>query len=173
MRCRRPGLLVVSLLVFSLREITPFEGESVRLENSFVLLKQNVTYVQARDLCLEYKKVGVSKYWLASDITKVENEMLYGQLVRRQVRRAWIGANRMFDVEDDSIKFYKQEKERGGLIPIKTFFWGPEEPNNFRNHKERCVEMRVLEKNDGLRNWNDAPCSHRNWFVCRSERAKK
>ena len=92
-------------------------------------------------------------------------QYLYKQMRDYRKLRAWIGLSRRFDVNDSDIKTFRWEGE-GNQNKSVADHWGPNEPNNFRNHKERCVEVRVLEKNTDLKNWNDAPCDRFNWFYC-------
>lgn len=44
-------------------------------------------------------------------------------------------------------------------------YYGSGEPNNNLNH-ERCLELRILDKNDGTHYWNDAPCIRKNYVIC-------
>ena len=92
-------------------------------------------------------------------------QYLYKQMRDYRKLRAWIGLSRRFDVNDSDIKTFRWEGEGNQNKPVADH-WGPNEPNNFRNHKERCVEVRVLDKNTDLKNWNDAPCDRFNWFYC-------
>ena len=82
----------------------------------------------------------------------------------RQVKRMWIGVHRMNDTND--VPPYNWTVHKGAGLSGQVQYWGPKEPNNFRNHAERCLEMRDLKKNSEFANWNDAPCRRRNAFFC-------
>lgn len=45
-------------------------------------------------------------------------------------------------------------------------YWGPNEPNNYMGHNERCLEIRYLAKNNETHQWNDAPCPRLNNVIC-------
>lgn len=99
---------------------------------------------------------------LISVTTELQSAHVFNCLYWKGHKRAWIGAHRRFDTVDEPPFEFKYENGQK-VVPD---FWGPEEPNNFRKHAERCVEVRVLEKNNAKINWNDAPCVRRYPFVC-------
>lgn len=88
----------------------------------------------------------------------------YGRVQYVGAKRVWLALNRRTDTEDK--KPYNFVFEGYGNQRPVTEFWGPGEPNNFRGHQERCVEVRVLPKNTLTHNWNDRPCSSLNTFFC-------
>ena len=96
---------------------------------------------------------------------EIENKDLYKFMQDYNYKRFWIGLHRRSDVNDSDTKtfWWNDDPEK----PVLNF-WGPLEPNNFRNHKERCVEVRMLAKNTPLNNWNDAPCDRKYNAICAS-----
>lgn len=140
------------------------EYKSHRLYDTLVGLKNNET----QNVIL----VKINKSWhdgekyckeLGGDLLKieekVENKKLYRHLGVINYKRVWIGLNT--SDKDRSVYTWSKDSSK----PAETF-WGPLEPNNFRNHNERCVEMRRLAKNDDYHNWNDAPCDRKYHFIC-------
>lgn len=140
------------------------------LDNHFVYFGDKVTYKQAHRRCWDYQREGRVVNWeLAKIYHSSDDTLLYNHLratvASKGSNRAWIGVSRRrveSDVQTGADQFrYEDDK------PVEVAFWGPGEPNNFRKHKERCVEMRLLPKNSaGKHTWNDRPCHHLNPFFC-------
>ena len=123
------------------------------------LIKELKNFTEAQEHC---RKLGQQLLVPTNDLC-VEN--LFFQMLYLKIRRVWIGLSRRFDVNDSDIKTFRWEGEQNENKPIGDY-WGPKEPNNFRKHQERCVEVRYLPKNSPKLNWNDAPCDHLNFFYC-------
>lgn len=114
-------------------------------------------YTTAKSIC---EKDG-GRIYLPDSL--ILNERLYKFMAFRNWRRMWIGGiNEEYDINKKLFVTSDQQIP----IPESEQFWGDHEPNNFRRHNERCLEMRVLLKNTPDRNWNDAPCDHVNHFIC-------
>ena len=127
--------------------------------NNGVLVQELKNFTDAEKHCMNLAKQLLVPYHSLC----VEN--FYYQMMFLNIRRAWIGLSRRFDVNDSDTKTFRWEDERNQNKTIGNY-WGPKEPNNFRKHKERCVEVRYLPKNTPKLNWNDAPCDHLNFFYC-------
>lgn len=98
-----------------------------------------------------------------------QNAWIYSEMKKRGIKRLWIGYTRRRVIQDHLPK--EHWAWESGITATTRMagqmtFWGPGEPNNFRNHNERCAEIRDLPKNDELHNWNDRPCHHLNNFAC-------
>ena len=158
----------IVLLVFFVKFVALQFDPASLFYSYFILIPHNYTYAIARKKCYAWDKISDRKFWLASNITERENAIIYEYMSLMHFHRAWIGVNRISDKKDLNIRTFQQEREDGSLEPNVRYFWGPKEPNNFRKHKERCVEIRVLKKNTPRRNWNDAPCDHENVVICRN-----
>lgn len=85
-----------------------------------------------------------------------ENKQLFEKMKHDHVRRAWIGLH----VTPGTRNFVDKDS-----VTAAPTFWGPNEPNN-NGGKENCGEMRVLDKNTDVKNWNDRPCDSLNPFYC-------
>lgn len=117
--------------------------------------EQTVTYSEAVAICQERNQtLLVPQSWSV-------NALLFEVLGIETSKRLWIG------VQGGPDPSHRQWVTTTNS-PLKTSetYWGPNEPNNYRGHNERCVEIRYLEKNKYNANWNDAPCDHRNLFLC-------
>lgn len=92
------------------------------------------------------------------------NIELYQAMKSLNLKRIWLGVTR-HHIRSDAKPWkwvYASKHEEAATV----HFWGPQEPNNYLNHTERCVEMRVLSKNTDAKNWNDRPCHSLNHFYC-------
>lgn len=154
---------VVSIFLFIAYSFKQIQSKG--FDEKFVLVPRNMNYTEAIKRCKEMDRYG-KKYWLPIDITETENKDIYAFLKENDIDRAWIGVHRMMDKSDEKTQQFFQEKQDGSVKPLEKGFWGPQEPNNFRKHKERCVEIRVLDKNSPTSNWNDAPCHRDNLVIC-------
>lgn len=105
------------------------------------------------------------------DLLNIESASKHAEALKgmrvRGARRMWIGLNRRNDTHDDLP--FQWSYERIPLQKVRVFFWGEGEPNNFRNHSERCVE--ILDRPNDPRytptnNWNDQRCEFENPFMC-------
>ena len=135
----------------------------------FVVFDQNLTYRAAKVKCNKWETVNSTrKFWLASNITEKENAIIYNFISFMGYNRAWIGYNRMIDEYDEDIFTFNQEQEDGSVVPVSKYFWAPDEPNNFRRLRERCVEIRVKEETSETSNWNDIPCDYERIAICRN-----
>lgn len=102
---------------------------------------------------------------LLAILKESKNEEIYEIMDIHNLTHIWIGVSRQHSDTDE--KPWNWEFERDPVnLPLKRTFWGPGEPNNFREHKERCVELRRLDKNTGISNWNDQICERKNPFLC-------
>lgn len=93
-----------------------------------------------------------------------KQQKLYDLLMKSGERRLWIGLHRKQSKGLD--KGWKWHFQGYPNDNIDVQYWGPGEPNNYKNHTEMCVEVRNLEKNDIYHNWNDRPCHHLNKYFC-------
>lgn len=77
------------------------------------------------------------------------------------VKRVWANGKRSY-VDN------KWRDDKGNPLDkhLPDAFWHRDEPNNYKEHEERCLEMRELAKNNGTHHWNDAPCKRLNNVVC-------
>lgn len=139
-------------------------------ESHFFTTKEKMTYRQAQDYCQQVKYGHLTVITDESMQLEVTREMK-----RNKFKRVWIGLDRLHIDSDErnaeggwQWKYGGSRKSfrKGGNSLVGEEFWGPLEPNNFRNHSERCVEMRDLPKNTDLSNWNDRPCWHLNNVIC-------
>lgn len=138
----------------------PDDEEEAEERGSRFFVKKRMNYIEA----LEHCKVRNSR--LVAIRTAEDSAFHFNQLKKEKVRRAWIAYNRRNDtVDEEPYTFMYEGYSR--QMALKQF-WGPKEPNNYKNHKERCVEVRVLTKNNATHNWNDRPCDHKNPFFCES-----
>lgn len=100
--------------------------------------------------------------------SEFRNKQVWNLMVQRGYSRAWIGITRHHIPNDRDTKTFYYQSLR--YKRVTKAFWGAHydrnEPNNFRNHKERCVEIRTLQKNSPTANWNDRPCDHLNPAIC-------
>lgn len=94
--------------------------------------------------------------------TMEKNGKVMDNMKELGLKRIWIGGRNYGRLKDSIFM-------DGNRKPIKAnrLFWGPGEPSNFNGKNERCIEMRVLAKNTRTANWNDAPCTHKNYFYCK------
>ena len=117
-----------------------------------------MTYQGAMDFCESLNK------HIATPKSKADDVNFMTIMRALQLRRMWIGVHRINDTND--VPPYNWTVHKGAGLSGQVQYWGPKEPNNFRNHAERCLEMRDLKKNSEFANWNDAPCRRRNAFFC-------
>lgn len=105
------------------------------------------------------------------DLANVESAAKHSEVLKtmrmRGFTRLWIGVNRRHDTHDNPP--FNWHYERIPLQRVRVFFWAKGEPNNFRKHKERCVE--ILDRKGDPRytdeyNWNDQRCEFKNAFIC-------
>uniref|UniRef100_A0A8C7WXV5 C-type lectin domain-containing protein n=1 Tax=Oryzias sinensis TaxID=183150 RepID=A0A8C7WXV5_9TELE len=47
--------------------------------------------------------------------------------------------------------------------PLRTSFWYPGEPNNFRGTEEDCAETKYYDYENS---WNDVECTNANFWMC-------
>lgn len=122
-------------------------------DRQFERINKAMTYPEAKKFC-ESQGRDYSLYLPRND---EENKALYAQMKKDNVIDAWIG----LEVAGNESREFVDEK--GFLVDPK--YWGPGEPNNNGGH-ENCGEMRVLDKNTPLSNWNDTPCDNVYPFYC-------
>lgn len=101
---------------------------------------------------------------MAPIVPKYQSELFYSDLVNRKVKHAWIAVNRRNDTSDDGPVHFMFEGYESS--EIKYPLWAIGEPNNFQQHQERCVEIRIGSKSNETHNWNDRPCEDLNPFYC-------
>ena len=142
-------LLVVAAAAFCAAE----EFASLKIEGP------KMNYMQALVHC--FKK---NKTLLTPDHHEWHSHV-YDLMKKHNATRVWIGVTRLLS---DNFETKPWQWEILGRKQPQTIdhMWGPLEPNNFRRHKEYCVEMRVLPKNTEKTAWNDAPCTHLNHVIC-------
>lgn len=117
-----------------------------------------MTYEDAMDMC--ESKEGTLPFILSR---KQQQRMIF-KMRQENWDKVWIGLNRL---KGKPVK--KPWDWTFHMMPtfkLLGFFWGPKEPNNYRDHNEQCVEIRLLDKNNETANWNDAPCENLNYFFC-------
>lgn len=107
---------------------------------------------------------------LLAILKEAKNTEIYEVMNMNNLTKIWIGMSRDKSAPTDE-KPWIWKFERDPYMPLTNSFWGPGEPNNFRNRRERCVEVRVLPKNTPIKNWNDANCGIRNAFLCEKLKA--
>lgn len=130
------------------------------LKGTFVPFPGPATYEEALNNCSIFRLDGQrSTHYLGVPTNPHDDAMVYLAMVALPMRRAWVGVR---GGPDPNNRNWTTALGK----PVGMTFWGPGEPNNYMNHDERCVEMRVLDKNELDRNWNDAPCNHRNGYIC-------
>lgn len=143
-------VFVISLILVTLAVLCASES---RIE----LSQTAMNFRDATNHCLS-----MGMKLLEIDSHSLNNQVYKMMRNEKGLRRIWIGIHRIEDTDSRPWNWiFASNKE-----PSTVQFWGPEEPNNFRNHSERCVEVRLLSKNNEKSNWNDAPCSHVNQFFC-------
>lgn len=126
-----------------------------------------LTYNQAREVCR-------SKNGILLEIrNKNANIAAWNFMKEKGIQRMWLGISRR-RANNDAFPKLNWVWEKGvSDDPLTdndgTTYWGPNEPNNYKNHSEQCGEMRYLAKNNEVANWNDRPCEHLNPFVCIKE----
>lgn len=133
-------------------------------DDKFVYHPEKLTYMEALNVCNQ------SNLFLLEIRNEWDNKEAYKFMEENNLRRMWMGWSRREkgDVYDkEPLRGWRWERgynapERNGI----RVFWGPGEPNNYKNHVEWCGEMRHLTKNTPTKNWNDAPCDHLNPFIC-------
>lgn len=130
----------------------------------YVYHPEKLTYMEALAVCNK------SNLFLMEIRNEKENAEAYSFMADQKIRRMWMGWSRreegaVHDREPNRGWRWERgynEAEKNGV----RVFWGPGEPNNNKNRKEWCGEMRHLKKNSPTTNWNDAPCDHLNPFIC-------
>lgn len=158
-------LQIVTLFVLATVAVQSKHVPDPKLSNfmgeGFAVITDNVTAIEARSACESLKGQYPGKYHLYIPVTLAENKKMYEMMKTANKGNFWIG---VFGDADPKNRNWKSS--RGVLLKESNMFWGPREPNNFKHHDERCVEMRAIKKNDAAKNWNDTPCTHKNGFVC-------
>lgn len=135
-----------------------------------------VAAVQAFKITFSEKKMTYreAQAHCAKDHTKVaridslEKQIQLVEMMKKEnVKRAWIGLYRASSPSNDRGPWTWFFEGYPNLnISGYPQYWGVQEPNNFRNHNEQCVEVRDIPKANLTHNWNDAPCDHENYFYC-------
>lgn len=118
-----------------------------------------LNYTDAMKFCEEQEGVLARVDSLAKQIST------FSKVKKYNLRRVWIGLNRLAVDSDRKPWIWKYHGYPDTEVRHPVF-WGPAEPNEFRNHSERCVEIRNLPKNTNTSNWNDRPCHHLNNVFC-------
>lgn len=146
-------LLIISILAFHLAQTTSHNQQKEVEE----LYREELSFDDAVEFC---KLRGAR---LLALFQEFRQRNLYRWMQKKEIHNLWISLNRRNDTENtEPNKFYF---EGYNLPSPNPTYWGPGEPNNMNNN-ERCVEVRLLAKNSELSNWNDAPCSNKNQFMC-------
>ncbi|KAJ8975403.1 hypothetical protein NQ317_001943 [Molorchus minor] len=108
------------------------------------------TYFQAYQYCRYH---GMQLVTISS---QAENDFLERELEKLGKHSFWTSGSKLSDENNWSWM------STGN--PITYINWYPGEPNNVKDDKEDCIEMRSLD-DKGLK-WNDAGCSNRFNFIC-------
>lgn len=124
----------------------------------FFVIKEKKNFTDAVQLCQR------NGYFLFHARGVIKNRQGYSLMKKLNFKRMWLAVSRRANSSD--VEPWNWHYEGKMKSPVKTNFWGVGEPNNFRNHNEYCVEMRRLEKNGHIHNWNDRPCDSLNPFIC-------
>lgn len=122
---------------------------------NFLIIHNRATFAKAKLVCDSMPQTK----GLFLPVTPEDQENMYNIMKARHIRRAWLG----FTV-DHEVKSAITRDMNGTIV--NTTYYGPDEPNNYRDHNERCGQIRVLPKNNYTHNWNDAPCDQRSAFFC-------
>lgn len=144
--------LLVPLAVLAVCSAQVPRKDTTTLGTVPMTFKDAMRYCQAR------------KKRMATPLSVEDNLHFLKKLKVLGSHRMWIGVHRLEDKDDVPPYSWTIHKLLQTQVPNE--FWGPNEPNNYQNHTERCVEMRDLEKNKETATWNDAPCKRKNAFFC-------
>lgn len=155
--------VIVLFVASALAANIPSKSQSLSqpiVEGDLYIFGERVTYEVAKKTCEEFNVKGKSRFHLAFPINVEQSAFMYYVQQHHGYKSTWIGIEGGPDVKNRN-----WTNSLGRRVELS--FWGPLEPNNFRSHNERCVEIRSLRKNTNTTNWNDAPCNHMNTFMCR------
>ena len=142
---------LIGVALLALCSAQPPHKDTATLGTVPMTFKDAMRYCQAR------------KKRIATPMNEEENLNFLKKLRVLGARRMWIGVHRLGTADEPPYQWVIHMRTRM-LVPDE--FWGPKEPNNYKNHSEQCVEMRDLKKNKGTATWNDAPCKRKNVFFC-------